>query len=45
MVQGCTQMHGVHQGSSGSIILIELIQPFTCEHKGCYLAIIETNAG
>jgi len=38
-------VNGVHQGCAVAILMIELIQICTGEHEGCYLTIIEADAG
>ncbi len=38
-------MHGVYQGFAGLVFLVKMIQAFAGEHEGCYLAIIEADAG
>lgn len=38
-------MHRVYQGFTCSVLLVKLIQAFTCEDEGGYLAIIEADTG
>lgn len=45
MVQGHTQVNGVHQGRALPVLSIKLIEINTGEHEGRYLTIIETDAG
>ncbi len=45
MVQGLPQMYWVDQGCSSLVLLIKLVDAFACEHEGCDLTFIETDAG
>jgi len=45
MVQGCPQMDRVHQGRSGLVFLVELMQVFARDLEGGYHALVEADAG
>ena len=38
-------MNRVHQGCAAPVLLVKLVQAVTCKHEGCYLPIIEADAG
>ena len=44
MVEGRTQVNGVHQGCSGPVFTVELMDVFAGYHKRSYLPVIKRYA-
>ncbi len=45
MVQGLSQVYRVDQGCSSLVFPVKLVDAFSCNHEGCYHAVIEVDAG